>query len=111
LNSRAFGESNGRTMSATSVNPDENSGTPSPGTQPRFNGFRPPSTTQLKPMSINSAHSSTSELDTVSNGNKPLWNSNSGQQSQTISNSSKSPFQNGEIEFESILQKEFNLIV
>jgi hypothetical protein len=62
-------------------------------------------------MSINSAHSSTSELDTVSNGNKPLWNSNSGQQSQTISNSSKSPFQNGEIDFESILQKELNLLV
>jgi hypothetical protein len=95
LNSRANGETNGRTVSATSAIPDENNGISSPST--RFSGFRPasersPSTILSKPMSINSAHSSTSELDTVSNGNKPLWNGNGGQPQQR--SNSKSPFQN-----------------
>jgi len=90
LNSRSNGESNSRTTLTASVNPDENNDTSSPGIQTRFSGFRPASERLSKPMSINSQNSSANELDTVSNVNKPLWNSNPGQQQQQILKS-KSP--------------------
>ncbi|CAF1528558.1 unnamed protein product, partial [Rotaria sordida] len=60
------GEANSRPMFASTVTPEE---TPSPGgTNNRFSGFRSmaersPSTTQSKPTSINSSHSSTNELN------------------------------------------------
>ncbi|CAF1913913.1 unnamed protein product [Rotaria magnacalcarata] len=78
------GEANSRPMFASTVTPEE---TPSPGgTNNRFSGFRSmaersPSTTQSKPTSINSSHSSTNEL-----------NNNGGQQRAF---NGKSPFQNG----------------
>ncbi|CAF1274217.1 unnamed protein product [Rotaria sordida] len=89
-----------RTTSTTNINPDENTNTSSPSTQSRFSSVRPvierpSSTTQSKSISINSAHSSTHELDTVSNVNKPLWNGNiEQQQQQQRTLNGKSPFQN-----------------
>ena len=71
MNSRANSESNVRTTLST----NENNGTSSP----RFSSFRPASEQSMKPMY---------EFDTGSNVNKPLWNSNPGQQ-QTLN--SKSP--------------------
>ncbi|CAF4848163.1 unnamed protein product [Rotaria sp. Silwood1] len=95
---RANSETNGRTTSTTNVNPDENSHTSPPSTQSRFSSFRPviersSSTTQTKPMSINSRHSSTNELDADSNTNKSLWNTHIEHQ-QRIANVN-SPFQSG----------------
>jgi hypothetical protein len=91
----------GRTISATSINQDENNGTPSAGAHTRFSGFRPasersPSTSQLKPMSMNTKQSSTNDLD-----NKPLWNSNASEQTTN----SKSSFQNGAVTFVFILKR------
>ncbi len=83
MNSRANGESNGRATLPTSVHSEENNGTSSP----RFSSFR-----SSKSTSVNSIHSNTNESETVSNVNKPLWNSNPGLQSQT--SKSKSPIAN-----------------
>ncbi|CAF3844382.1 unnamed protein product [Adineta steineri] len=91
---RSFGQSFNRTTSATAVNPEETNGTLSPGVNARFSGFRSPSATQFKPMTADSTHSSTNELNGTPQSNKPLWNSNSGQQTPLLSNN-KSPFQNG----------------
>ncbi|CAF0951639.1 unnamed protein product, partial [Adineta steineri] len=91
---RSFGQSFNRTTSATAVNPEETNGTLSPGVNARFSGFRSPSANQFKPMTADSTHSSTNELNGTPQSNKPLWNSNSGQQTPLISNN-KSPFQNG----------------